>query len=124
MLELNAQEEVEILMKILENQQGVLLKKLLELKNTSQDTAEMKKKLTVQYLTLAETSDKNNVYTVRSNKLKDEEMKIRLKIDSAQAEKGRVTASISKVCHCTQKTQFCSNCLILISIISRIRTSK
>lgn len=97
MLELSAQEEVEVLMKILEGQQGEILTKLMHQKTVVQDMTDIKKTLTEQYAALAESNVSNKKKLAQIEELKEDELNIRTQLSSAEAEKARLTAAQSKV---------------------------
>ena len=97
MLELSAQEEVEVLMKILEGQQGEVLNKLMHLKTVCKDMTQLKHTLATQFSSLAESNAANKGLLAQIKDVKGEELQVREKLSSAEAEKARLTASLSKV---------------------------
>lgn len=97
MLELTAQEDVEVLMKILEGQQGDVLTKIMHLKQTCAEMTELKNTLSEQYDSLADDNASNRALIARVKEVAAEELRVRARLGSAEAEKARLTASISKV---------------------------
>eukprot|EP00603_Paraphysomonas_imperforata_P000104 CAMPEP_0114445106 /NCGR_PEP_ID=MMETSP0103-20121206/18442_1 /TAXON_ID=37642 ORGANISM="Paraphysomonas imperforata, Strain PA2" /NCGR_SAMPLE_ID=MMETSP0103 /ASSEMBLY_ACC=CAM_ASM_000201 /LENGTH=1976 /DNA_ID=CAMNT_0001616687 /DNA_START=129 /DNA_END=6060 /DNA_ORIENTATION=+ len=96
LLELGAQEEIERLMKVLEVQQGDVLRVLMNMDNLHKENMHLKEELAEQYKALAGGNAGNLRLLAKVPKLHAELQKLHSKHQNEEQEKTRLTATVSK----------------------------
>jgi hypothetical protein len=97
MLELSAQEEVEALMKVVERQQGDILRLLMNQTGLYKENTDRSDQVVTQFSTLVESTAANQALIAQIISLKEDEFKFRSKINSSQQEQTRLTSTVSRV---------------------------
>jgi hypothetical protein len=97
MLELSAQDEVERMMKVLESQQGDVLRLLMNLDKLHKEYTKMRDEVSTQMAVIAGDDEDSLEIIAKATKCQSEVFKMRSKLNNEEQEKTRLTATVSKV---------------------------
>lgn len=97
MLELSAQDEVERMMKVLESQQGDVLRLLMNLDKLHKENTKMRDEVSTQMAVIAGDDEDSLEIIAKATKCQSEVFKMRSKLNNEEQEKTRLTATVSKV---------------------------